>query len=43
MALGAGFGGGLSATYIDSELKNYVSPSTRRDLRGLPLPLTPMS
>lgn len=43
MALGAGFGGGLSATYIDSELKNYVSPSTRRDLSGMPLPLTPKS
>jgi iron complex outermembrane receptor protein len=43
MALGAGFGGGLSAAYIDSELLNYVSPSTRRDLSGMPLPLTPKS
>jgi iron complex outermembrane receptor protein len=41
VALGAGFSGGLSAAYIDSELQNYVSPSTRRDLSGLPLPLTP--
>lgn len=43
MALGAGFGGGLSAAYIDSELLNYVSPSTKRDLSGMPLPLTPKS
>jgi iron complex outermembrane receptor protein len=42
-ALGAGFSGGLSAAYIDSELLNYVSPSTRRDLSGMPLPLTPKS
>jgi iron complex outermembrane receptor protein len=43
LALGAGFSGGLSAAYIDSELQNYVSPSTRRDLSGMPLPLTPKS
>ncbi|OYU41876.1 MAG: TonB-dependent receptor, partial [Burkholderiales bacterium PBB4] len=43
LAMGAGFSGGLSAAYIDSELQNYVSPSTRRDLSGLPLPLTPKS
>jgi len=36
-----GLSGGLSAAYIDSELQNYVSPSTRRDLSGLPMPLTP--
>jgi iron complex outermembrane receptor protein len=42
-ALGAGFSGGLSAAYIDSKLMNYVSPSTRRDLSGMPLPLTPKS
>jgi len=41
LAMGAGFSGGFSAAYIDSELLNYVSPSTRRDLSGLPLPLTP--
>jgi iron complex outermembrane receptor protein len=41
MELGGGFGGGLSAAYIDSELLNYVSPSTRLDLSGMPLPLTP--
>jgi iron complex outermembrane receptor protein len=43
LALGAGFSSGFSAAYIDSELQNYVSPSTRRDLSGLPLPLTPKS
>jgi iron complex outermembrane receptor protein len=43
LAMGAGFGGGLSAAYIDSELQNYVSPSTKRDLSGMPLPLTPKS
>jgi iron complex outermembrane receptor protein len=43
LALGAGFSGGLSAAFIDSELQNYVSPSTRRDLSGMPLPLTPKS
>jgi len=43
MALGAGFGGGLAAAYIDSELMNYVSPSTRKDLSGMQLPLTPKS
>jgi iron complex outermembrane receptor protein len=41
LAMGGGFSGGLSAAFIDSELKNYVSPSTRRDLSGMPLPLTP--
>ena len=41
LAMGAGFSGGLSAAYIDSELLNYVSPSTRKNLSGLPLPLTP--
>jgi iron complex outermembrane receptor protein len=41
LALGGGFSGGLSAAYIDSELQNYVSPSTRRNLSGMPLPLTP--
>lgn len=41
VALGAGFSGGLTAAYLDSELRNYVSPSTRRDLSGMPLPLTP--
>jgi iron complex outermembrane receptor protein len=40
-ALGAGFRSGLTAAIIDSELQNYVSPSTRRDLSGMPLPLTP--
>jgi iron complex outermembrane receptor protein len=43
LALGAGFSGGLSAAYIDSELQNYVSPSTRRNLSGMQLPLTPKS
>jgi iron complex outermembrane receptor protein len=41
-ALGAGFGGGLSAAFIDSELLNYMTPSRPpRDLSGMPLPLTP--
>lgn len=39
--LSAGFSGGLSAAYIDSSLQNYISPSTRKDLSGMPLPLTP--
>ena len=43
MALGRGFGGGLSAAYIDSELLSYVSPATKRELSGMPLPLTPKS
>jgi iron complex outermembrane receptor protein len=43
MALGRGFGGGLSAAFIDSELLSYVSPATKRDLSGMPLPLTPKS
>jgi iron complex outermembrane receptor protein len=41
VALGAGFSGGLTAAYIESELLDYISPSTRRVLAGLPLPLTP--
>ena len=43
MALGRGFGGGLSTAYIDSELLSYVSPATKRELSGMPLPLTPKS
>jgi iron complex outermembrane receptor protein len=43
LALGAGLSTGFSAAYIDSELLNYVSPSTRKNLNGLPLPLTPKS
>jgi iron complex outermembrane receptor protein len=43
LALGAGLSTGFSAAYIDSELLNYVSPSTRKNLSGLPLPLTPKS
>lgn len=43
LALGAGFSGGMTAAYLDSELQNYLYPSTRRDLSGLPLPLTPRS
>ena len=43
MALGGGFGGGLSAAYIDSELLSYVSPATKRVLSGMSLPLTPKS
>ena len=43
MALGRGFGGGLSAAFIDSELLSYVSPATKRELSGMPLPLTPKS
>jgi iron complex outermembrane receptor protein len=43
MALGSGFGGGLSAAFIDSELLSYVSPATERELSGMPLPLTPKS
>jgi iron complex outermembrane receptor protein len=39
--LGSGFSLGFAGSYIDSELKNYISPSTRRDLSGMPLPLTP--
>ena len=41
LALGAGLSTGFSAAYIESELLNYVSPSTRKNLSGLPLPLTP--
>lgn len=41
LALGAGLSTGFSAAYIDSELLDYVSPSTRKNLSGLPLPLTP--
>jgi iron complex outermembrane receptor protein len=43
LALGAGLSTGFSAAYIDSELLNYVSPSTRKNLSCLPLPLTPKS
>jgi iron complex outermembrane recepter protein len=39
--LGGGFSVSFNGSYVDSELKNYVSPSTRRDLSGLPLPLSP--
>lgn len=31
----------LNAAYVDSELKNYISPATRTDLSGAPLPMTP--
>lgn len=33
----------VNAAYVDSALKNYVSPATRTDLSGTPLPLTPRS
>ncbi len=39
--VGAGFSVGFKGSYVDSELKNYVSPSTKRDLSGMPLPLSP--
>ena len=31
----------LNAAYVDSALKNYISPATKSDLSGTPLPLTP--
>lgn len=31
----------VNAAYVDSALKNYISPATRTDLSGTPLPLTP--
>lgn len=31
----------LAVAYVDSELKSYVSPATKTDLSGMPLPLTP--
>ena len=31
----------LNAAYVDSALKNYISPATKTDLSGTPLPLTP--
>ena len=31
----------LNAAYVDSALKNYISPATGTDLSGTPLPMTP--
>jgi iron complex outermembrane receptor protein len=31
----------LNAAYVDSALKGYISPATRTDLSGTPLPMTP--
>lgn len=31
----------INAAYVDSALKNYISPATRTDMSGTPLPLTP--
>jgi iron complex outermembrane receptor protein len=31
----------LNAAYVDSALKSYISPATRTDLSGTPLPMTP--
>jgi len=39
--LGLGFTLGLAASYVDSRLENYISPTSKKDLSGLQLPLTP--
>lgn len=41
--LGRGFTLGVAASYVDSKLENYISPTSKKDLSGTQLPLTPKS